>query len=371
MILWRNFVVLVMKIVLATGIYPPEIGGPATYVRSLAQELCERNIDVTVLTYGKPEQLEESDTFPVIYVPRWGIVLRWFRYARALRAHARDADIVYGFSTISAGVPLWLSRLKKPRRFLRLGGDFGWERYTDHGGTLGLRAWYQSRPWVRCCVLRILRQFHHIFFSTRFQQEIYEQAYKSLPSHSVLENAVPRGTPRLHTKHEPLRLLFLGRFVGFKNLAMLLRALVKVPGVRLTLVGSGPMEKPLRQLTEDLLLEQRVTFLGSVQGEQKEQVFFEYDLLILPSLTEISPHVALEARTAGLPVLLTDQTGLSPSLRTGMKLLPLGSPLDITRALVDAISQYSSLAEAASQPLPRRTWADVAEEHLSFFRTLV
>ena len=359
-----------MKVILATGIYPPAIGGPATYVRALAEELTKHGIEVKVITYGKQDNVSVHQSFEVVCVAKWGIVLRWFRYARAFKTHAADADIVYAFSSVSCGVPLLLSRLKNPKRILRLGGDFGWERYTDRGGLLGLRAWYESRPWFRKFMQKILKQFNHIVFSTRFQEEIYEQMYKYLPSHSVLENALPEGMAKLHEKHEPFRLLFLGRFVGFKNLSTLMRAVAKVPNVRLTLIGSGPMERSLKQLRDDLLLDERVTFLRAVQGEKKEQVFQEYDLLILPSITEISPNVALEARAAGLPVLLTDQTGLSSYLHSGMKLLPLSTSVEITRALVEAMSQYNELANAAEHPVSKRTWSTVADEHLSLFQKL-
>lgn len=360
-----------MKIVLATGIYPPDIGGPATYVRALAEELVRRGSTVVVLTYGKNDRVNSRGAWPVVYVPKWGFLLRWLRYARALRVHAGDADVVYALSSVSAGVPLLFSRVKGPRRVLRLGGDFGWERYTARGGQLGLRAWYASRPWSRCLMRRLLRQFQHVVFSTRFQEEMYEEVYRELPPHSVLENALPEGTPQLHCKHVPFRLLYLGRFVGFKNLPLLLRAVAKAPGVRLTLIGDGPLEKPLRQLASDLLLDQRVTFLASVQGEEKEEVFREYDLLILPSITEISPNVALEARAAGLPVLLTDQTGLSSLLTSGITLAALSTPVEILRALADAMSRYDACAAAAAEPVPRRTWKDVADEHLSLFQQLV
>lgn len=360
-----------MKIVLATGIYPPDIGGPATYVRALAEEFALRGMEVTVITYGKADRIEDYGSWSVVCVPKWGPIFRWWRYARALKAHASDADIVYAFSSVSSGVPLFLSRIKSPKRILRLGGDFGWERYTDRGGQLGLRAWYASRPWIRGTMQRLLKQFDHVVFSTSFQQEIYREMYKYLPQNSVLENALPKGDTRLHKKHEPFRLLFLGRFVGFKNLPLLLRAIAKVPGVRLTLIGDGPMEKSLRQLSTELLLDQRVTFLSSVQEAQKGEVFQEYDLLILPSITEISPNAALEARAAGLPVLLTDQTGLSSLLNSGMTLVPLSTPIEIIRALADSVSQYDTLAISAANPVPKRTWKDVSDEHISLFQKLV
>ena len=108
-----------MKVVLATGIYPPEIGGPATYVRALAAELSKKNIDVTVITYGEPHTAED---WRVITVSKSIPILRWIAYAFTLRAHGKDADAVIAFSSMSAGVPLWLAHLKKPKKILRLAG---------------------------------------------------------------------------------------------------------------------------------------------------------------------------------------------------------------------------------------------------------
>lgn len=360
-----------MKIVLATGIYPPDIGGPATYVRELARELATPENEVIVVTYGRNEQQNTEGRWAVYRVQRWAPILRWWSYAHTLRKHAKDADILYAFSSVSCGVPIILARIKQPKKILRLGGDFLWERYTDHGGKLSLAEWYKSKPWSKCIMQRILRTFDHIIFSTGFQQELYLRWYKQLPGHSVLENALPVGTPKLHEKHMPFRLLFMGRFVGFKNLSMLLHAVLKFPGVRLTFIGAGPMEKVLKQKTEQLLLSQRVTFLESVQGDEKQDVFQDYDLLILPSLTEISPNVALEARAAGLPVLLSSATGLSKELTSGMTLTALRTPIEITRAIAEASTRYEALALQAAEPAPRRTWQNVQEEHIALFQRLL
>ena len=109
-----------MKIVLATGIYPPDIGGPATYSRELASELQKRGEDVTVITYGEVD-IEQRKTFDnedwiVECVPRFGgPITRWLRYAAVLKRCARDADFVIAFSSVSCGVPIKLARLKKPK----------------------------------------------------------------------------------------------------------------------------------------------------------------------------------------------------------------------------------------------------------------
>ncbi len=77
-----------MKILLATGIYPPDIGGPATYVRHLAQELTKRGTEVTVVTYGEVEsgKWKVESGWKVFHVSKsGGPLLRWRRYAQALK----------------------------------------------------------------------------------------------------------------------------------------------------------------------------------------------------------------------------------------------------------------------------------------------
>jgi glycosyltransferase involved in cell wall biosynthesis len=156
--------------------------------------------------------------------------------------------------------------------------------------------------------------------------------------------------------------------VRFKNLAALLLAITDMDDVELTIAGEGPDSLRLRTLAASLRLERRVVFVTAAHGENKAQLFETHDLLILPSITEISPNVALEARAAGLPVLLTDTTGLSDGLREGMTIARLRSPSDIVTAVRDVIARYDAIASAAASPPPRRSWADVAEEHVAMFQ---
>lgn len=358
-----------MKVVLATGIYPPDIGGPATYVHKLAQALAERKAEVTVVTYG------EGDTAGKIPVYRaskkGGPIARWRRFAKLLREHAGDADILYCTSSVSCGVPLWMAKLKHPRKILRLGGDFFWERYTDRGGTLSLREWYESGPWLRGVMNGILQHFDHIIFSTAFQLELYEKFFAHLPLHSVIENAVPQGIPVQHEKHEPMKLLYLGRLVSFKNLGSLVVAMEDLPDMTLSFVGSGPIEQPLRDLVEERELQDRVHFFPPVSGDAKQQMFLDHDLLVIPSYTEISPNTALEARATGLPVLLSQETGLSRTLTEGSLLRPTITPADIVIALREARDTYEILAQRAAATIHPRTWDDIAEEHTHLFRSLL
>src|SRR5688572_23171169 len=94
-----------MKVLLATGIYPPDIGGPATYVRHLAAELTSKGMGVRVVAYSDSKEMDMkrlNDPWKVVGVPRkGGPILRWWRFAKALKQHGKDADVIYCFSSVS------------------------------------------------------------------------------------------------------------------------------------------------------------------------------------------------------------------------------------------------------------------------------
>ncbi len=359
-----------MKIVLATGIFPPDIGGPATYVAHLAADLAARGHQVAVVTYGAARP--SGGMFRVWYVPKGGgPARRWKRYALALREASAGADIVEAFSAVSAGIPLILARLRGPKLLLRLGGDFPWERATDRGYPHALPTWLASLSPTARLLGPVLRRFDHLIFSTDYQRSLYEKAYAGLPPASVIENALPAGTPIRHELHQPARLLSFGRFVPFKNLPALLRALVQLPDCTLTVVGEGPDEGALRAvLAAHPPLAARVTIRPPAHGEEKATLFAAHDLLVIPSLTDISPNAALEARAAGLPVLLTAETGLSSRLTVGMALASLRTPVKIAAAIRRALAEYAGLAAAAALPPVPRPWSHIADDHLALFAQL-
>lgn len=365
-----------MKVILATGIYPPDIGGPATYVRNLAKQLTKKGVEVIVIAYQQPEIPDSGyqipdDSWPVIRVSKAGSpILRWLHYAKHVKKHGKDADIVYAFSSISCAWPLLLAGLKKPIKILRLGGDFFWERYTARGGAKSLRDYYKCCTVLKRWMAWILKRMDYIVFSTAFQQEIYVDAYKNLPSHGVIENAIEAESElRPHLIHKPLRLLAMCRLVSFKNIANLIRAMAEIDNALLTIVGDGPRKALLKTLVEQLHVDDRVVFTDPVHGEDKQAMFRESDLMVLPSITEISPNAALEARASGLPVLLTEQTGLSEELTKGMIVRPLITPEEIRTGIEEVREHYAEFAVPAATGLPERTWKVVCEEHMDLFHS--
>ncbi len=115
-------------------------------------------------------------------------------------------------------------------------------------------------------------------------------------------NVVPPPPPGV-----PPRALFIGRLVPFKGVDFLLRALERVPDLRLDIVGSGPEMPRLRTLAQALAVADRVRWYGEYPDEDLGRRMADADFLVLPSVTveEMFGLVVLEAMAAGRPVITT------------------------------------------------------------------
>jgi len=102
--------------------------------------------------------------------------------------------------------------------------------------------------------------------------------------------------------------------------------------------------------------------LPPLHGEAKKKLFFDHDLLVIPSITEISPNTALEARSSGLPVLLTEQTGLSPALSKGMMIGSMESSVQLLSLIMKARAEYTALAEMVPAI---RSFSQIADEWIT------
>lgn len=113
----------------------------------------------------------------------------------------------------------------------------------------------------------------------------------------------------------------VGNFVPAKNPLFLLEILQNVPDAKLLMVGDGPMRSEFEQKARELGLSDRIVCTGA-RGDVA-RLYSAMDALLLPSLFEGFPTVALEAQCAGLPVLLSGYITPDCALTTDVSLLPL------------------------------------------------
>lgn len=109
-------------------------------------------------------------------------------------------------------------------------------------------------------------------------------------------------------KDTPVTFLFVGRLVYYKGCKILLKAFRKVKNARLIMIGSGVMERELKELAVSYGVKDRVVFTGNVSDEELERYFAECDVFVLPSIvrSEAFGLVQIEAMAYGKPVINTN-----------------------------------------------------------------
>ena len=110
-----------MKLVIATPLYPPEPGGPATYAKLLEEGLPGKGIEVTLVKFSE-----------VRHLPR---LMRHFAYLSRVRRALKGADAVLALDPVSTGLPACLAAwsLRKPF-VVKVVGDYAWEQGRQRFG---------------------------------------------------------------------------------------------------------------------------------------------------------------------------------------------------------------------------------------------
>ncbi len=108
-----------MKIVLATSLYPPEIGPIAIYIQELAERLCKVH-EVTIVAYAST-YIEIPNTVLYTVSKRQPLPLRLLKYALTLFFATKKTQLIYAQNAVAAGLPAiivgWLKNIPVIVRF--------------------------------------------------------------------------------------------------------------------------------------------------------------------------------------------------------------------------------------------------------------
>ncbi|MDR7555336.1 MAG: glycosyltransferase family 4 protein [Armatimonadota bacterium] len=296
-----------MQLAIVTGIYPPDIGGPASHAADLRSALRNRGHTVEVVTLADADRAARSDG--VIRLPR-----RWpwpRRIVAAARAVVRvRPDVIYGVGMHeTAALAAILARCPL---VLRVPGDHAWERawrlgltslsfeefQRARGGTPRVRLMRWMRTWaVRRATAVIVPSEYLAATVRRWAPGIQAQVVRI----GVAGNQWR--CQQRETRRGQLRAVWVGRMVGWKKLDVLLEAVALTSGVELKLIGDGPERGAVATHIERLGVGGRVHLIGELPREHVAAHLAGADVLVLASAYEGLPHVAVEALACGTPVV--------------------------------------------------------------------
>lgn len=121
-----------MKLLLAADIFPPESGGPATYVVNLANSFLKEEVCIVSLNPSSDESLVNC---PLYRVTSPSKLRRYVEYFWLLWKQSKNVEVVYAMGPVNAGLPAFLvSFFRRKKFFVKVVGDYAWEQGTQRFG---------------------------------------------------------------------------------------------------------------------------------------------------------------------------------------------------------------------------------------------
>lgn len=363
-----------MKVALLSDCYLPRLGGIEVQVHDLASQLRARGHQVEVFTatpgsHGERHGVVETvDGTPV---HRMAIRLPWELPVNPLappevRRRLRDGGfdvahvhmgVVSPFATdmadaaLAVGLPTavtWHCLVERSRPLFRL---------TGHA-----RRWHRRGAALSAVSAVTADSVRSIVGGT--------------PDVAVLPNGIdvalwepPR--PRVTPAGEPVRVVAAMRFAARKRPRAVLEVARKAREIvpadvpfTLELLGEGPERRRLERFASSHDMDSWVRLPGRVSRDDLRRRYWESDLYLTPARLEAFGIAALEARTAGLPVLARTGTGVMDFVEDGVDGVLAQDDDALAEALaelvVDDRRRAAMACHSATTP-PSQSWPAVLD----------
>jgi len=273
-----------MKILMATPLYPPEIGGPATYTKELAERLRDSHeIKILAYTARNPEHI---DGVKLIFVDKLKFLpYRLFRFFMAAYNSSKGMDVIYVQNAVAAGLPAVLAgKLRGIPVVLKMVGDESWERAHAAGKTTKLLVPYLQSPdggaksWVFRKIQKfVLKRVNVLTTPSKYLGEEILKSYKLKTKFVTNYNAVTEAKDiPIETTKKPGQIMTTARLVTWKGIDGIIEAVSilkdKIQNINLVIAGDGPEMENLKsnaKSTIEILGFQKDEVLRNVQLQKK------------------------------------------------------------------------------------------------------
>lgn len=279
-------------------------GGAEYQCSLLSNKLNNKEFTSKILCFYKGPSPLYEDLSNVIFIPRgnkWNIISLWFRIFSVIRSERPDILHVWLPEILSAPAAII-------GRFIGIPVIASHRNSTKFSGDLVKYMRDRIRLVQYIFATRIISNFYineePLFFRFLFKLKQGEVIFNGLKEISQITKQ------EFKTVREQNSLLFVGRLAPEKNLPLILRSLGILKNstnlFRLRICGEGnkAYKYKLNQLINELDINEQVEFLG--YDENWHLLAKESLCLLLPSKSEGTANVVIEALSIGLPVIISD-----------------------------------------------------------------
>ena len=365
-----------MRVLITSPVFPPDLGGPAIYVPSLARWLQSRGHDVTVVAFCS-DPAPKGYPFRVVSIPPASLPLRYLRAFLTVRREARDADVVYVNEHLALLHVLGARLARKPV-VVRIMVDGAWEiahRYGWCDGddivTFQTKTYGWKVKLARALQKRWWKASEHVIACSEFLRQILvgrygvpgekvERIYNAYhgPSRDDVQATPAEARAALGLREGPRYLLTICRLMVWKRVDAIIDALKSLPDdVHLLVAGDGDMLDAWKAHAARAGLGDRVHFLGNVVHAKIPLLIRASEVFVLNSEYEGLSHTLIEVQSLGTPIVASRVCG-NPEVvvdgETGFLVDPRNS-YELIEALTKLLSDRSLRERLATEGLRQST----------------
>ncbi|HYY47805.1 MAG TPA: glycosyltransferase family 4 protein [Thermoplasmata archaeon] len=374
------------KLAIAAPEYGRIWGGIGTYLSQLLQGMGPR-VEVTIL--GGSSTSSEGNVTTIPMTDGGGVMTNYLRFQLALRKrlpeiireHRPDLFIVHhaqmpDLLASTNGCPVVVTT-----HTTILGQSRGIQEACLRRSPLDVseRTTLAALPALLPAEIRYWsRARHALFVSGAVRDEVMAAYAPRLETSTTIPNGLSLGPEVLRPSEPDGSVLYTGRLLGWKGLAVLLHAMTRLPDrERLFVTGSGQVDT-WRRYAESLgLRPDRVTFLGVVPREELLDRLRRASLVVVPSFMESCPYSLIEAMTFGKPVVASAVPGILDMVEHERSawLVPPGDPEALAAGMARVLGdetlarRLGSAAAAAAQE--RFSLTRMCDETLRYFERVL
>jgi glycosyltransferase involved in cell wall biosynthesis len=344
------------RILIATGLYPPDVGGPATYAKLLHSELPKCGIETAILSFGT-----------VRYLP---IGVRHFVYFFKLLRAGRNADVIFALDSVSVGLPSRVAALVLKKRFiLKVVGDYAWEQGVQRFNvTDTLHDFLQSgskyNPVVRALMFIerwVAKGAETVIVPSEYLKNVVRCWGIGERKIRVIYNGFTppqdpgnKDTLRGLLQFDGKFILSAGRLVPWKGFDALIHVVSEmhkeIPDIKLVIVGSGPDQRKLERQIKERRAEEFVVLAGPIDRDILLRYIRAADVFVLNTSYEGFSHQLLEVMAVGTPLITTSVGGnieLVEDKKDGL-LVSHNNKQDLTSALATVLGDRAFSKQLSS-----------------------
>ena len=298
---------------MTVGIFPPDIGGPATFVPKIAKYFQdELNYEIEILTLSDNKNSNINDDFSVKRIDRnLPIIYRWLKTIFTIYKLGKNKDLIFvnGLGTETTIANIFL----KKKIIRKIVGDPVWERayskakisesfdefqVKNYGFSISLQKKVRSFSIKKSdIVVTPSQHLKNFILNLGFKNKI-----------EIINNGVfiPEENTNIFT-NDQINITIVSRLVSHKNIKKIIRAISDLndPLIYLNIIGDGPELNQLQKISLESNNKDNIIFHGKLNRDDINHIFLKSDIYIQASNYEGLPHSLLEAMSYGIPVLCT------------------------------------------------------------------